>query len=169
MYSSNGDWLLRDSDNPLHGWDVSLVFAHGEERGLNRADSYGCLFFYLKNELFILAKRLRDCQINITMTMLDARELPSVISSSSFKSFSPKCFDRIETSNLADYVSAPRIIRDWAPLLNRRNKSAAILINFMNWQKDYPVVPETRTAGKQEIQRYTSIMVCILSVLFRHF
>ncbi|KAG6901282.1 hypothetical protein C0995_014250 [Termitomyces sp. Mi166 len=159
LYSSRGDWLLRDSDSPLHGWDMSLVFAHGEKCGLNRADSYGCLFFYLKNELSSFAKRLRDCRINITVTMFDATILPSVISSSSLKPFSPGCFDRIETSNLADYLSAPRILRDWAQFLNHDNKFAAILINFMNWQKHFPVLPDKLgTIGKQTIDKYASIM-----------
>ena len=167
LYSPCGEWLLRDSENPLQSWDMSLVFAYGEKCGLNRADSYGCLFFYLKNELSTFAKRLRDCQINITMTILDARALPSVISSSSLKPFSPGCFNRIETSNVVDYISAPRVLRDWALFLNRRNKFAAILINFMNWQKRYPVLPKNfMAAGKQTIEKYASIMVCMLSMYF---
>ncbi|KNZ72407.1 hypothetical protein J132_03373 [Termitomyces sp. J132] len=166
MFSSSGDWLLRDSDSPLHGWDMTLVFAHGEKCGLNRADSYGCLFFYLKNELSNFAKRLRDCRIDTTMTMFDATALPSVLSSSSLEPFSPGCFDRIETSNVADYISAPRILRDWAPLLNRSNKFAAILIDFLNWQKYHLVQLDVKAAGKRAMEKYVSIMVCGLSVVF---
>ncbi|KAG6915707.1 hypothetical protein DXG01_010301 [Tephrocybe rancida] len=160
LYTPKGEWLLRDDATPLQGWDMSLVFAYGQRYGVDRADAYGCLFFYLKNELSTFAKRLRGCRINITMTMADATALPKAIAAHTLPPFSPGCFDRIETSNLADYISAPSILRGWAPFLNRGNKCASILINFMNWQKRYPVMPDPhgRWHSKATAMNYMSIM-----------
>ncbi|KAG6853133.1 hypothetical protein C0991_006656, partial [Blastosporella zonata] len=163
LYTSRGEWLLPDSANPLHGWDMSLVFAYGERHGLHKADAYGCLFFYLKNELSVFAKRLRECRIKLTLTMGDATLIPKAITAGTLDRFSPGCFDRIETSNLADYVSSSRILKDWSSLLNRNNQFAAILINFMNWQKRYPVILDIKGLGKQALSNYAFVMVSILA------
>ncbi|KAG6809792.1 hypothetical protein H0H92_014721 [Tricholoma furcatifolium] len=160
LFSQHGEWLLPDSASPIDGWDMSLVFAYAERNRLKRADSYGCLFFYLKNELSIFAKRLRDFRVNITLTMLDATQaLPNrIASATALPSFSFGCFDRIETSNLADYITAPRILSAWAPFLNRDDKFATILIYFMNWQKNYFLTPGLGNSEKPQMQKYASIM-----------
>ncbi|KAG6818498.1 hypothetical protein H0H93_004552, partial [Arthromyces matolae] len=160
LYSSTGDWLLRDSANPLYCWDATLTFDYGEKCGVSRNDIYGCLFFYLKNELVTFAKRVREFHINITMTKLDANDLPAIISSSPMLSFSQRCFDRIELSNLVDYVSPSMVlIESWAPLLNCHNKFAAILVYFMNWQRRHPVELDINLLPEmEEILKYTSIM-----------
>ncbi|KAF8074568.1 hypothetical protein FPV67DRAFT_587451 [Lyophyllum atratum] len=160
LYSPDGDWLMRDSDSPLHGWDLSLAFEYGAKHGVERADVYGCLFFYVKDELVRFATRLRDCDISLRITMLDANDLPRFIERGAKKGFSTGCFDRIETSNLADYASAPRILRDWGPCLNRRNKYAVLLVNFMNWQASNPPQLDITLASysKQRLEKYASIM-----------
>jgi hypothetical protein len=51
----------------------------------------------------------------------------------SVQNFQKARFDRIETSNLADYLGASQVIKDWAPLLNKANPHSVLLMNFMNW------------------------------------
>ncbi|GLB43235.1 hypothetical protein LshimejAT787_1301360 [Lyophyllum shimeji] len=157
LFTSGGDWLLRDRDNPLYGWDPSLAFAYGEKHGVDRADAYGCLFFYIKDELVRFASRLRDCDISITLTKFDAEILPELIDDGYLPPFSAGCFDRIETSNLADWKTARGVLLGWAPCLNRQNKFAALSMYFMNWHrqaKNYVMPnPEDRMVGK-----YASIM-----------
>ncbi|KAG5643369.1 hypothetical protein DXG03_001017 [Asterophora parasitica] len=156
LYSSGGDWLMRDSDSPLTGWDVPLVFAHARSSGLNRADVYGCLFFYVKDQLVQFATKLRDLNISIHLTPLDARNIPDIIKRGELRPFSFGCFDRIETSNIADYIIPfTSILQDWGAHLNRQNKFAVLLLYFMNWQNGKPVKPNM---DKQMFVKYAPIM-----------
>ncbi|KAF5385772.1 hypothetical protein D9615_002205 [Tricholomella constricta] len=157
LYSPGGDWLMRDSDSPLTGWDLALVLAYGQNHGVDRADVYGCLFFYVKNELAKFATKLRDLKISITLTRLDAQTVPDIIRRGELPPFSLGCFDRIETSNIADYIPVPNILRDWSPLLNRHNKFAVLLVYFMNWQMRKRVMPNV-PREKNLTEKYASIM-----------
>ena len=42
-------------------------------------------------------------------------------------------FDRVTTSNIADYFSLARILDTFEPLLNPRNRSSVIITEFQNW------------------------------------
>lgn len=136
MFDADGEWLTLDNANPLHGWDVSAVIAAGKRHEINVNDIYGCLFFYLKDEFEEFSRRIERFNINIQLTQFDARILPKM--APLMKQFSEGCFDRIETSNLADYIGPAEVIDICAPLLNRRNKHAALLMNFVNWHIRQP-------------------------------
>ncbi|KAG6910049.1 hypothetical protein DXG01_013495 [Tephrocybe rancida] len=62
----------------------------------------------------------------------------------------------LETSNLADYNSAPSILRDWAPFLNHDNKLAAIL---------HPVIAEKHAHNKESVKNHGSSIVSTFIVL----
>lgn len=49
-------------------------------------------------------------------------------------------FDRVETSNIMDYTMSgvERIVQSWAPLLNRSNPHAALLMHSINWKFTAP-------------------------------
>jgi len=117
----------------LHGWSIPVVQASGKRHGVNPNDIYGCLFFHVKDEFENFARRLRDFDITIHITAFDARTISKSISLDEFKPFGNNCFDRIETSNMADIIGIPRVLEDWGPLLNKRNKHATLLIYLMNW------------------------------------
>ncbi|KZP09108.1 hypothetical protein FIBSPDRAFT_760468 [Athelia psychrophila] len=138
LFAADGEWLTLDNANPLHGWDVSAVLASGQRHGINPQDIYGCLFFYVKDEFEEFARRIERFNINIHLTQLDARVVSKMIPEGFIKPFSSGCFDRIETSNLADYIGPADVIDCWAPLLNRHNKHATLLMYFMNWHAHQP-------------------------------
>ncbi|KAJ7114112.1 hypothetical protein C8R44DRAFT_231191 [Mycena epipterygia] len=139
IFSPEGRWLTMDNANPLFGWDLGPVFDAGTRYGATRADSYGCLFFYLKEQFQKFAARARDFRLDITLSQADALELSPKLHGGSVQNFHDNTrFDRIETSNLADYFGASRVISDWAPLLNIGNPHAVLLMNFMNWPMKQP-------------------------------
>jgi hypothetical protein len=79
--------------------------------------------------------RIRTFDINLTLTNFDAHvQLPEIIRQECLEPFHMSCFDRIETSNLADYTTVPQILNDWGPMLSRRNRHATLLMYVMNWE-----------------------------------
>ncbi|KAJ6580856.1 hypothetical protein B0H19DRAFT_930261 [Mycena capillaripes] len=138
LFSPDGGWLTMDNANPLFGWDLGPVFEYGQRHGVTRADSYGCLFFYLKQQFQKFATRARDFRLDITLSQADALRLSQAIPAGLVQNFHKTRFDRIETSNLADYLGASQVIKDWAPLLNKANPHSVLLMNFMNWPQRQP-------------------------------
>jgi hypothetical protein len=122
-----------DSSNPLAGWDVATVLASGQRHGVDPADVYGCLHFHVRDIFKEFAKKIQNLNIHIHITQFDAHALSLYVQSGHFNPFGKNCFDRVETSNIADYVGAAAVIKDWGNLLSRRNKHAALLMYFMNW------------------------------------
>lgn len=151
-----------DNANPLFGWDISAVRATGKAHGADPADIYGCLFFHIKEELQKFATRIRDCNIDITITQYDSRDISHAIADGRLKPFGKNYFDRIETSNVADYVGIPQVLSDWGPLLNTRNSHSCLLMNFMNWcpEKDSIAMANIiNRKNRQQVERLASIVV----------
>lgn len=119
-FSSKGHWLLRDSETPFSGWAVAAVKRSGHRHGVDPVDVYGSLFFHIKAEFIKFANRFRDFDISIALTQVDACRLPGAIMKGGLPPFHEFCFDRIDTSNMADFTTIPRILDDWSLLLNRR-------------------------------------------------
>ena len=133
LFAPDGEWLTLDNANPLQGWDVSAVRASGERHGIHANDIYGCLFFHVKDEFEEFARRVERFKIDIHLTQCDAKALSELMLEGQLEPWSSGCFDRIETSNMADYVGPTAVIDSWGPLLNKRNKRATLLMYFMNW------------------------------------
>ena len=122
MFSPDGEWLTLDNADPLQGWDISAVRASGERHGIHSNDIYGCLFFHVKDEFEEFSRRVERFKIDIYLTQCDAQALSESISKGLLGAWGPDCFDRIETSNMADYVGPAEVIDSWGPRLNKRNK-----------------------------------------------
>jgi hypothetical protein len=101
--------------------------------GVDPNDISGCLLFQVKDEFAEFARRVKDFNIDIHMAQFNATMLSQMISSGHLEPFGKSCFDRVETSNVADYLGPGRVIEDWGPLPNRRNKRSTLLMHFMNW------------------------------------
>lgn len=169
LFSPRAEWLLRDSESPLFGWDVSEVIASGISHGLESCDLYGCLFFHVKDQFVKFASRIRNFDINLTMTNVDARHLPNIILKGGLSAFHPPGgFDRIETSNLADYLTVPRILNDWGPLLNRQNCRSTLLMYMMNWQGYEAGLDSLSKMSKVLMTKYASIIGVDLAEVYRH-
>ena len=82
--------------------------------------------------------------------------------------FTSGCFDRIETSNVADYIGLDRVVDDWSPLLSRESCDASLLAYTMNWhaqQNDAPgferFMPSSKDGEDVQIERTSRAMECI--------
>ncbi|KAF8626500.1 hypothetical protein AX17_006553 [Amanita inopinata Kibby_2008] len=138
LFSLDQKWLQTDFADPLHGWDVNTVIRCGNAHGATSEDIYGCLYFFLADQLRTFARRLRQFRISFTVTGFEACALSKLIQKNELSEFlnlpSSIRFDRIEVSNIFDrnYVGLRSVLTHWAPLL-RRNSTAAIVGYFMNW------------------------------------
>ncbi len=113
------------------------VRAAGKQHGTPEEDIYGCLYFYLKDQLRGFVHRLRTLNISITLCGLDATVLSTAIRQGSLAQHGipPSIqFDRIHMSNILDYnyVGLSRVLEYWAGFL-ADTKHAVLLGYFINW------------------------------------
>jgi hypothetical protein len=115
---------------------ITSVIEAGSRHGALRGDLYGCLYFYLREQLRAFAERLTRFDITFQMVCNDASALSAEIKDGSLARLVPSSisFDRIEVSNTLDseYIGIPRLLADWSPFL-KRTPHAAIVGYFMNW------------------------------------
>jgi hypothetical protein len=135
LFTSDAKWLSPDSASQLNGWDPREVVATGKRHGCSGEDVKGCLFFHVKEVFAQFAKRVERFGIDIHVTNTNAMALPALIRqrSGSLHHFHPPAFDRVETSNVMDYLNIGSLVNEWAPMLNRANKHATMLLSTMNW------------------------------------
>jgi hypothetical protein len=116
---------------------MDKVFEIRESYGAQSEDVYGCLYFFLSDQLRKFAKRIRRHNISFHITSFDARALSRGIRDDilSINGIPASVrFDRIEVSNILDanYVGIEGVLSEWAPLL-KNSRNAAIVGYFMNW------------------------------------
>lgn len=121
------------------------ILESGKRHGTTEGDIYGALFFHAKEQFTLFAQRLEALNITVTVSCLDAIEIASILrdnpSAYGFSSLPrPVKFDRVDTSNIADwnYVGIEAVLTAWGPLLNRKNRHAVLLTHFMNWAAMQP-------------------------------
>ncbi|KAF8151754.1 hypothetical protein B0H34DRAFT_801437 [Crassisporium funariophilum] len=137
LFSPKVKWLQKDFADPLQSWDLVTVMNAGKRHGALPEDIYGCLYFYITEQLREFSKRLRQFKISFTVFPLDARDLSRAIREDAFSQYGIPAsirFDRIEVSNILDanYVGISDVLTQWGPFL-AGNSSAAIVGYFMNW------------------------------------
>jgi hypothetical protein len=129
MFSQEGRWLTTDASCPLFGWDLRDIVQSGKRYGCTPEDIFGCFYFHVRGELAELARRLRRFKLDVRVTSADAHALAADLR----RDAAPPRFDRVETSNMCDFAGIPAVLEDWAPLLNRANPHAAVLMYSLNW------------------------------------
>lgn len=117
--------------------------AAGKAHGAQRADLYGCLYFYLSEQFRAFSARLKRFRISFHILNCDARDLAKDLRSGALNSqgLSKNLhFDRIDVSNIIDteYVGIPNVLADWAPLLSEDNPCATLFGHSMNWVPKEP-------------------------------
>lgn len=133
-----GEWLGPVGANPLHGWDVANAQSLSAKHGVDPSDIFGCLFFHIKRELMEFARRMKEFRLDVHVTQFDPRVLSKGISVGVLPPFKDECFDRIETSDLVDQIGIRECLANWAPLLNRLNEHASILMRSRSWHRGQP-------------------------------
>jgi hypothetical protein len=117
-------------------FSIDEVLEAGKQHGATRGDLFGCLYFYLQDQLRAFAERLSRFDISFHIFCADACRLAKDIRSGTLSEAIPPSisFDRVEVSNTFDseYIGAAKLLVDWAPLLKRVD-DAAIVGSFMNW------------------------------------
>jgi hypothetical protein len=137
------------------------VIAGGKAHGAQTEDIYGCLYFYLSDQLRLLAERIQEFQISFNVLGFEASMLSDVILDNRLAPYGIPAsirYDRIEVSNIMDdnYVGIDGVLTAWAPLL-AENRCATILGYFMNWialgQPDGHVSNAGRDVYKKLLER----------------
>lgn len=141
MFTPQGEWMgMNSAVNPLHGWDVAAVQHSGLKDGCDPAgDIFGCLFFHIKSELREFAVRVKERDINIHLLQYDSRLLSKGISIGVLPEFSDASFDRVDVGDMSDRLTVADCLMDWAPLLNKSNEKACIIMHSKKWHEESPM------------------------------
>jgi hypothetical protein len=120
---------------------ISAVVEAGQRYGTVRGDIYGCLYFYLGEQLRTFAQRLSRFRIKFHVFRKDAHVLSQEISAGHLSKFYPQItkFDRVDVSNSFDvpHADIPRTLSNWGSLL-KGNDESAFVGHFINWSHTYP-------------------------------
>lgn len=133
----------------------------GKAHGVPSEDLYGCLYFYLHDQLRLFHQRLREFPILFKIMGIDARQLSVLVRDGSMTDYNlPPItrFDRIFVSNILDlvYLGIRGVLQAWEPLL-AKTASAAIVGYLMNW---FTFEPDGEPKGAQmrAIKRQLGVM-----------
>ncbi|KAF5309803.1 hypothetical protein D9611_013585 [Ephemerocybe angulata] len=148
-----------DIADPLHGWDPCEVVSKGKAWGANPEDLYGCLYFFLTQELREFHRRLQRFHIAFKITCMDASGLSQLLLNTQQNVFAKydlpasTRFDRIMVSNILDhiYVGLKDTLTRWAPLLSDSPISVTVGY-FMNW---FAIQPDGRYISEKPTPRPT--------------
>jgi hypothetical protein len=115
---------------------ISAVIKTGEAHGAQHADLYGCLYFYLSDQLRTFVDRLRRFRIKFFIFNEDPKVLACYLRENLLALYGFPAgtkFDRI--ANLlggVDRTKIPPIITDWGPMI-KENKHATLIASFTEW------------------------------------
>jgi hypothetical protein len=135
----------------FHQCSPLAVIEAGKRHGTQRADLYGCLYFYLTEQLRELLSRISRFKIAFKMLDQNALNLAPLISSGALSRINIPAgqrFDRVDVSNIMDkqYAGIQRTLVSWSPLI--KDTSHAKLVGyFMNWGSDNDFA--ARPGGKE--------------------
>lgn len=116
---------------------LRVIVEAGKTHGAQSEDIYGCLYFFLSEQLRTFAQRLRNFKVDFKVFPFESCHLSESIRRNEFVEYGIPAsigFDRIAVSNILDanYVGLRGVLTHWAPLL-AGNSTAAIVGYFMNW------------------------------------
>ena len=116
---------------------MDKVFSAGRAHGAQPEDVYGCLYFFLSDQLRAFARNIRQLRISFRVFNFEACALAEAIAQGEFTEYgipSTIRFDRIDVSNIMDpnYAGIQGVMNTWGPLLAKTD-NAALTGYFMNW------------------------------------
>ena len=115
------EYKLKASALPFSGWDYKDV-----RQWCHSASVLKMYSEYVSHVLEKCALKLATEQVKFHFLLCDCKEIAS---------FLPpyRKYDRITTSNTADYVPLTNLLDTCKPLLNLSNASSVIITEFINW------------------------------------
>jgi hypothetical protein len=129
---------------------MSSVIAVGKARGAKEEDLFGCLYFYLSEQLIKFKGQLGRLKATFYLCSVDSQDLSKGITSSGplantnksvpYPPGLPTAFDRIHVANTVEqrYSGYARVLAHWGPLLNESNPSATLVSYSKYWASDHP-------------------------------
>ena len=116
---------------------MDKVFDAGKAHGAQPEDIYGCLYFFLTDQLRAFSRHIHQHHISFHVFGFEACVLAQGIAQGEFAEYgvpSTTRFDRIDVSNIMDpnYAGIRGVINAWGPLL-AKGKNSALTGYFMNW------------------------------------
>ena len=114
---------------------IPTVINTGKAYGAHPEDVYGCLYFFLSEQLRTFATRLRTFSSSFTVVPVNPRRLPIFVKEEGLSEYkTPRKFDRVDVANTLDtnQVGLHEVLTLWAPLLED-NPHATIIGHFTDW------------------------------------
>ena len=116
---------------------LRVIVEVGKTHGAQSEDIYGCLYFFLSDQLRMFTRRLHNFKIRFKVFSFEACLLSESIRQNDLIGYGIPAtigFDRIAVSNILDanYVGLRDVLTHWAPLL-AKSSTAVIVGYFMNW------------------------------------
>ena len=119
---------------PFGAWDF-LEVNQTTSSQMSLIDMFHC---YIANQVHTTIAHLPTQRLEIDVVSCDCLKLENWLKSTRVSS--SKVFDRIFTSNVADYVGTATLLRAMKPLLDTSNKHSVIVTQYWNW---YALFPES--------------------------
>lgn len=138
---------------------IDKVIQAGIAHGCKSEDLYGCLYFYLSDQLNTFIERVRQVNVTFYLFAKDCQELAKEQKNGKLAGFglpASQKYDRIDVSNTVDdnYVGFRKMLESWGPLLNEQNPSSTLLSYSMNWVASQPgAAPDSDRKGAVELLR----------------
>ena len=114
-------YLIQSSVLPFAGWDYNEVRQWGQSASLLKMYSE-----YVSHVLKKSALKLATGRVKFHFLLCNCMEIARFVPQGSR-------FDRVTTSNIADFVPLPSILDTYKPLLNVCNPFSVIITEFLNW------------------------------------
>ncbi|XP_078609332.1 uncharacterized protein LOC144880774 [Branchiostoma floridae x Branchiostoma japonicum] len=126
---------LQSDSTPFGAWDCLSVKDFCDDDCALKMYSV-----YISDKISRFQEAIKKRKVKVMFVLSDCLEVPQHIPE-------VMVFDRIHSSNLADYVGYPALLHLAGPLLRRNNPHAVIITEFMNWVR---TVPERATLGQTD-------------------
>lgn len=154
LFDSNNRWLQKFNDDPLDGWNLKELGSFRRNKldltKLNN-DLYGNLYFFVKDLLTSLHRKVRARTIHFKLACGLAQDIQHFTSA-------PR-FDRIEVSNITDlgFLGIQQTLVSMRPMLKTTNPKATIISLFktaMTIVKTQHQDPKEEVLRRQQALRY---------------
>ncbi|XP_022089911.1 uncharacterized protein LOC110978892 isoform X2 [Acanthaster planci] len=137
-------YCIKDSSFPFKVWDCLRVREHSAGSHSSPMVMY---HKYVTNLLQKVQRLILHARLHVHISLANCLDFPNF-----HQTLNMPNYDRIFTSNLADYVGFAKLLQTFKPLLNASNNYSAIVTESMNWIEivpganihDWTLTPEFR-------------------------